>query len=134
MKRRIVSLAIGIAMPFFAAQAHHSISGYYDTGKQVTFEGNVAEFQFVNPHPYVTIEVKSTSGEAQRLRFEMDNLSELIDVGMTRESLKPGDQVIVKGNPAHDKPQSLYLRRLDRPGDGFWYDQVDRSPRVGKAR
>lgn len=134
MKRCIVMFAIGVAIPVLAAHAHHSVSGYYDTGKQVTLDGSVIEFQFVNPHPWVTIEVKDASGSAQRWRLEMDNLSELTDVGMTRESLKPGNRVVVTGNPAREKPQSLYLRRLDRPGDGFWYEQVERSPRIGTAR
>lgn len=139
MKRCIVSFAIGVAIVVLAAHAHHSVSGYYDTDKQVALDGSVIEFQFVNPHPWVTIEVKDASGSAQRWRLEMDNLSELSEVGMTRESLKPGNRVVVSGNPAREKPQSLYLRRLDRPGDGFWYEVVEQSsgrgsPRIGTAR
>ena len=133
MKRRIVSLAIGIAISVLAAQAHHSLSGY-DTGKQVSLEGIVTQFHFVNPHPFVMMEVKDANGSAQPWRLEMDNLSELTDVGMTRETLKPGDRVVVRGNPSREKPQSLYLRRLDRPADGFWYEQVGTSPQTGTAR
>ena len=135
MKPWILSIAIGIGA-VLAAQAHHSISGVYDTGQQVTLEGTISQFQFINPHPYLLFEgkVKDGSGTAQSWRMEMDNLYELTDVGMTGETLKPGDRVVVSGNPGRNKPQTLYIRRLDRAADGFWYEQVGSSPRTSIAR
>ena len=75
MKPWILSIAVGIGA-VLAAQAHHSISGLYDTGQQVTIEGTISQFQFVNPHPYLLIEgkAKDGSGSAQSWRLEMDNL------------------------------------------------------------
>jgi len=135
MKPWILLIAIGIGA-VLAAQAHHSISGVYDTGQQVTLEGTISQFQYVQPHPYLLIEgkVKDSSGTAQSWRLEMDNLRELAEVGMTGETLKPGDRVVVSGNPGRTKPQSLYIRRLDRAADGFWYEQVGSSPSVGTVR
>ncbi len=63
----------------------------------------------------------------------MDNLFELHDVGMSKETLKPGDRVLVTGDPSRTRPRELYLRRLDRPKDGFRYEQVGSSPRVGSS-
>jgi hypothetical protein len=123
-------LALGFAISVRAGQAHHSIAGVYDTSQQVTVEGVVAEFQFVNPHPYVTVEVRQQGGEPQRWKLEMDNLSELVQAGMTKESLKPGDQVVVKGNPLRAKGQNLYIRKLERRADGFEYEQLGRSPSI----
>lgn len=134
MKRWILSYAIGIALPVVVAHAHHSISAMYDSGQQVTLEGIITQVQFVNPHPYVMMEVKQESGRAQQWRLEMDNLWELTDVGMTSETLKRGDRVVVKGSPARNQSQSLYIRRLDRPADGFWYEQVGSSPRIRTQR
>jgi hypothetical protein len=135
MKSWILSIAVGIGA-VLAAQAHHSISALYDTGQQVTLEGTISQFQFVQPHPFLLIEgkIKDGSGNAQAWRLEMDNLRELAEVGMTGQTLKPGDQVVVSGNPGRNKPQTLYIRRLDRAADGFWYEQVGSSPRVGPAR
>lgn len=130
MNRRILSLAAGIAIYAVAAHAHHSIAGYYDTSQQVTIEGIVTQFQFINPHPFVTIEVKSAKGGTQQWRVELDNRSELIGVGVTAETLKQGDRVIVIGNPGREQPQSLYISRLDRPADGFRMEQVGNSPRI----
>jgi hypothetical protein len=60
----------------------------------------------------------------------MDNRYELSDVGMTADTLKPGDRVVVSGSPARSQAQSLYIRQLDRPADGFRYEQVGSSPRI----
>jgi hypothetical protein len=77
----------------FAADAHHSISAVYDSSRPQRLEGVVAEFQFVNPHPFVIVDA---DGESWRL--EMDNRFELAGIGMTSETLKPGDRVVVTGS------------------------------------
>jgi hypothetical protein len=119
MNAMLPSLILAFAM-------HHSIAGVYDSTRQVTIEGLIAEFHFVNPHPFVVLDVKN-----ERWKLEMDNLSELVEVGMTKYTLKPGDRVVVSGSPARSTPpQSLYIMKLDRPADGFRYEQVGTSPRV----
>ena len=131
MKLRILSLAVGLAIAVTAVDAHHSIAGAYDSKREITVEGIVAEFLFVNPHPFVTVKVRTSSGEVQQWKFEMDNRSELADVGMTKDTLKQGDRIVVTGSPARPpQSQSLYIRKLDRPADGFQYEQVGSSPRV----
>jgi len=115
-----------------AAHAHHSISGMYDESRRVTFDGVVAEFHYVNPHPFVLIDVKDAGGKAQQWRLELDNRHELADIGVTDDTLKPGDRLVVSGSPARGDPHALYVRRLDRPADGFQYEQVGSSPRIRK--
>jgi hypothetical protein len=110
--------------------AHHSIAGVYDAARQVRLEGTVAAFQFVSPHPFLEIDVQSVAGNAQRWRLELDNRSELSAVGMTADTLKPGDRITVRGSAARNGDRSLYVRELARPTDGFLYEQVGSSPRV----
>jgi hypothetical protein len=96
----------------------------------VTLEGIVAQFQLVNPHPFLFIDVKDRTGEAQRWQLELDNRSELTSIGVTASTFKPGDFVVVTGSLARTSGQRLYLLRLDRRGDGFWYEQIGPSPRI----
>jgi len=105
----------------------------YDSGKRVTIEGAVREFQFVNPHPFLIIDV-SESGQTLEWKLEMDNRFELIDEGMKPDTLKRGDRVIASGSLSRTNPQGMYLMRLDRPADGFRYEQVGASPRVRLPR
>jgi hypothetical protein len=113
-----------------STQAHHSISAVYDDTQRVTVEGVVTEFQFVNPHPVVVMDVKDSAGNAQQWRLEMDNQRELADIGFTSDTLKPGERLVIIGSLARRQAQSLYVRRLDRPSDGFSYEQVGSSPRI----
>ena len=112
-----------------AISAHHSLPGYYDSSKQVTIEAVVTQFQFVNPHPFLIVEVKNTGG-TQQWRLEMDNRRELVDIGVTGETFKPGDRITASGMQARPPVQGLYVRRLDRPSDGLWYEQIGSSPRI----
>ena len=114
-----------------APGAHHSISANYDDSRRTKVEGVVAEFQFVNPHPLVGLDVADEDGSIRRWRLEMDNRLELVQIGFARDTLKPGDALVVVGSPARGEALGLYIRRLDRPADGFWYEQVGASPRSG---
>jgi hypothetical protein len=113
--------------------AHHSISAVYDSTRRTTLEGIVSEFQLVNPHPFLLLDVGDAAGRARRWKLEMDNRGELAAVGVTARTFKPGDRVIVSGSPGRTEPETLYVLRLDRPADGFWYEQVGFSPRIGGA-
>ena len=113
--------------------AHHAISAIYDSSKRVTVEGAVRDFQFVNPHPFLVIEV-TEGGKTAEWRLEMDNRFELIDEGMSADTLKRGDRVTASGSLSRTNPQGMYLMRLDRPADGFRYEQIGASPRVRRGR
>ena len=125
----LILLAAGLITSVMAMHAHHSLAGVYDSNRQVTVEGTVTQFHFVNPHPYLTVEVKKGS-ETQQWRLEMDNLWELSDIGVTNETFKPGDRIVASGMQARSQSPGLYIRRLDRPADGFSYEQIGSSPRI----
>jgi uncharacterized protein DUF6152 len=130
MKRRFLSIVIFVTASAMMLQAHHSIVGVYDTSRKVSIEGVIAQFSFVNPHPFLLMDVKSAAGAVERWRLDLDNKWELADVGITRDTLKSGDRVLVSGSPARDGSLSVYVLRLDRPADDFRYEQVGSSPRV----
>ena len=113
-----------------ALDAHHSISAIYDSRRQVTVTGNVRDFQFVNPHPWIGLDVAGDAGRVQTWRLELDNRFELVDIGMRGDTLKPGDSVVATGSAGRDGARSLYVRQLDRPADGLRYEQVGASPRL----
>jgi len=129
MTRWTASFSLSLALLAATARAHHSIAGYYDETRRVSLDGVVTQFQFINPHPFLFIDVKDGNRAAQ-WKLEMDNRGELVDVGMSAQTFKPGDRVVVSGSPGRSQPQTLYIRRLDRPADGFSYEQVGFSPKI----
>ena len=115
------------------AQGHHSIAAAYDRDRPVKLDGLLVQFAMVQPHPFVVIEI--TDGrDTTRWRGELDNRWELVAIGMNDETLKPGDRLVVSGSIGRNQPRTLYVWRLDRPVDGFWYEQVGMSPRIGFNR
>ncbi len=125
-----LTLSLGATVP--PAHAHHSIAGMYDVREEVTIEGTVEELRFRNPHPILILGVEDGEGASQWL-LEMDNRRELDRIGMTSETLQPGDRVIVIANPSRQVSGRAYIRRLDRPADGFGYEQVGNSPRISTS-
>jgi len=131
MMRWIGGCAV-VASTVSLAYAHHSISGVYDTRREVAVEGVVTEFHFVSPHPFVRARV-IRNGVAEQWQFDMDNRNEMRDIGVTAETLRAGDRIAVAGHPAHEEARRLYIQRFERPSDGFSYVIVDRQPRLRQA-
>ena len=125
---RSITLAVLLAMATPAA-AHHSIAGMYDSAQNTTMEGVIAQFHFINPHPFVVVTVQR-GGASEQWQMEMDNRRELAEIGFTETTLRPGDRVVVHGSPARREARRLYIRRLERRADGFEYEQLGFSPRA----
>lgn len=126
-------VALGLIAAIAPAGAHHAISAMYDSSTRVTVEGSVREFQFINPHPFLIINVVD-EGKTLEWRLEMDNRYELIEEGIKADTLKPGDRVVASGSLSRTNPNGMYLMRLDRAADGFRYEQIGASPRVRHGR
>lgn len=134
MKRWILStFGLGVGLSGMVVHAHHSIAAVYDNSQRVTIEGVVTRFQFINPHPLVVVEVKDADGKGLQWTLEMDNRWELVEIGVDNLTLKPGDRIVVTGSPGRTQPRSLYIRRLERPADGFSYQQIGQRPSIGST-
>jgi hypothetical protein len=103
-----VSAVISViaAMP---VSAHHS-SAMYDKDKEVEMAGTVKELQYTNPHSWLIIEVVDKDGKTVDWGFETEGPSSLLRAGIKISSLKPGEKVVVKGNPLRDgRPAALLV-------------------------
>ena len=109
--------------------AHHSIAGYYDSSRRATVEGTISRFEFVNPHPFMTVDVRRGTATEQ-WRLELDNRWEFEEIGITARSFQSGDRVVVTGSLARREPNQMYVERLQRPTDGFGFEQVNSRPRL----
>jgi len=128
--RGVLVFVATIGLGGLAVEAHHSISAAYDRNQPVTLRGTIVQFALVQPHPFIVVDVRE-DGREERWRGELDNRHELVAIGVGENTLKPGDQVVVSGSVARGVPRAFYVLRLDRPADGFWYEQVGMSPKIG---
>ena len=110
-----------------AASAHHSFAATYLEDQMVTIEGDLVQFLFRNPHSFVQITVKEKNGSEVRYAIEWGGAGQLGEQGVTRETLKIGDHVIITGTPGRNPADHrLRMISLRRPKDGFgWTRKPD---------
>ena len=116
----VVLIAGALALGATDTSAHHSFTATYLEGQSVTIQGELVQFVFRNPHSFVHVMVKDKDGTEVRYAVEWGGSSALNRSGVTIETLKPGDVIVITGspgrNPADHRIRMLTLRR---PKDGF---------------
>ena len=117
--RMLLALIAGGAVSV-AAYGHHSFPATYDVDTEVDVEGELAAFMYRNPHSFVHLNVVNDEGETERWAVEWGAATFLGRQGITRATFKPGDKVIITGNPGRN-PEDLRLRMryIERLSDGF---------------
>lgn len=114
----LVAVLIGAATP--PAQAHHSFPATYDGDKTITVKGTVLQFMFRNPHSLLHVQSADESGKPVTWVVEWAASGSLGSQGIQGNTLRPGDKVVVTGNPARDEQSHrLNMRAIERPSDGW---------------
>ncbi|HUF73726.1 MAG TPA: DUF6152 family protein, partial [Gammaproteobacteria bacterium] len=79
-----------------AASAHHPILGKFDQDDSRTLEGIVTKVDWRNPHAHVFMNIVE-GGETFNWAVELESPAELQLSGWSRETLVPGDAIVVDG-------------------------------------
>jgi hypothetical protein len=82
--------------------AHHAFAAEFDANKPVEFTGVVTKMEWVNPHVWISLDVKKPDGTVEPWKFEAGTPNVLFRRGFTKASLLPGTQVKVDGYQAKD--------------------------------
>jgi hypothetical protein len=100
--------------------AHHSFTATYDESGRMQIEGDVVQFLFRNPHSMIHVSAPDAAGTVQRWAIEWAGVGTLSGEGVTRETLRIGDRVVVSGNPGRNPgDHRLRLLSIERPVDGW---------------
>lgn len=78
--------------------AHHGNAVYDDT-KTITLKGTVTQWAWANPHCILHLDVTDDSGQVVSWIVETENPTSMFNIGWTKTSMKPGDQVTVTALP-----------------------------------
>lgn len=129
MKRTLLALVIlaGAMVSGGRALAHHSFAATYFEEKTQKVEGNLVQFQYRNPHSFVQVEAPDEKGVTQRWLVEWGAGGQLVRQGITRETLKPGDRLVIIGNPGRfPDDHRLRMVSITRLSDGWkWRGTLD---------
>ncbi len=91
--------------------AHHGTASY-DTSKTVTVKGTVTEFQFINPHVLIFMDLKDDKGNLQKWQGELTSPNHLERAGWTRSSIRVGDEITIAGYPAKSGATSMWISKV----------------------
>ncbi len=114
MNRRTISVLALVASILIGASpilAHHG-TAVYDTTKLTTLKGTVTDYQFINPHSEIFLDVKDESGNTAKWVLEAGSGTSMSRKGWTRSLLKPGDQITANGNRAKNGSNTMRLLNI----------------------
>lgn len=109
-----LSVAAGLlaALPL---SAHHSFAAEFDGSKQITLTGVVTKVDWVNPHAWVYVDVKSPDGTVTNWGLESGAPNALYRAGWRKDDLKVGDTVTFEAFLAKDGSHTAAARQVKLP-------------------
>jgi len=106
----VVAVSAGAVLLAPATLAHHANSAY-DADQSVTVTGTVTQWQFINPHSGLWLDVTDESGNAVRWSGEFQGTLDLYrHFGWNKNTFKPGDRVTLTGFRSRDGSPNLAAR------------------------
>lgn len=113
-----ISLLV-VSGPVFA---HHGAAAY-EVGKTTTLNGTATNFEFVNPHVLISMDVKDESGKVTNWKGELTSPNRLERAGWTKSTIKPGDKLTMTGGIAKSGASTMWINKLTKNGEALTLGQ-----------
>jgi hypothetical protein len=90
--------------------AHHAWP--VNNSRLVTVKGTVMEFIWANPHPMISLEVRTDAGQIEKWSVGGPAINRMEANGWSRTTLKPGDVITGIGYQFADGQKVIRLERV----------------------
>ena len=110
MKTLLGVVAVALALVSVPLSAHHSWP--ISRAQLVTVKGTVTEFMWGNPHPMITLEVRTDDGKTEKWLVGGPAVTRMEANGWTRTTVKPGDVITGIGYQFTDGQKIIRLERV----------------------
>lgn len=95
--------------------AHHAFSAEFDANKRLQLTGTITKVEWVNPHVWIHIAVKTPVGTVESWGVEAGTPAVLFRRGFTKQLLASGTEIVVDGYQAKDASRRMNGRDLRFP-------------------
>ena len=104
MRMKLAVAIAGVAVLLAATQvrAHHAFAAEFDVNKPLTMKGTLIKWEMVNPHSWFHIGVKDKDGKVTTWMVEGGSPNQLIRMGVTKNTVPVGTELVVEGYQAKD--------------------------------
>ena len=124
MKFKVALLATVLLALAVTVSAHHG-SAAYEMDKSVTVKGKITDFQFVNPHVLIFMDVKDDSGKVTNWAGELTSPNRLTRLGWSKDTLKVGDEVTMAGAPSKSGAPRMWANKISNASGPLKVGGVD---------
>ena len=131
---RAVIAAAAIMAGTATLGAHHSWNTVFSEDKPLILKGTVAKVELVNPHGWIWIEVKNPDGTSTKWGIEGGPPNGLIRNGITKDSLKVGEELTVRGYGSRDGSNLLAGVQYERADGKAFFLANEGAEATARAR
>ena len=103
----VLLMLVSAALPL---SAHHSWP--VDMSRLVTVKGTVTDFAWGNPHPMLTLEVRTTDGAIEKWLIGGPAINRMEAKGWSKTTVKPGDTITGVGYQFADGQKIIRLEKV----------------------
>jgi len=108
------SALVALATPT-PLRAHHAFASEFDATQPINLRGTVTKVEWINPHTWIHIDVKDSSGKTVEWMIEGGTPNTLLRRGVDKNSLPAGTEIIVDGYRAKNGTNRANGRDLTLP-------------------
>ena len=98
----ILMAGVGMFLAIAPVWAHHAFSAEFDASRPLKLRGTVTQWELVNPHSWIHMDVKGQDGTVTPWMIEAGSPNSLFRLGFNKNSLPAGTEILVDGYQAKD--------------------------------
>jgi len=99
---RAVVVGVGLLLAAAPVWAHHAFSAEFDVKKPMKLQGTLTKWEMINPHSWFHLDVKGPNGKVFSWLIEGGSPNQLIRLGVTKNTLSVGAELVIEGYLAKD--------------------------------